>query len=129
MHGVKAIIPAYLETRLVGKRALELHHHTANLVAHSSMALVVVNGRSMAVVTTCRTGGSGSRSGGDSGSRCALGACLATSHQTSLERWACSSACCTGSTGSVATCERHDCKVGWYWLTGGNRWMNFFEDI
>ena len=106
------MISAYLETGPVGKRALELHHHTADLVAHSSMALVMVNRRGMTVVATSRAGGSGSRSGGDGGSGCTLSASLATSHQTSLERWACSGACCTGSTGSVAACERHDCRVG-----------------
>jgi hypothetical protein len=99
-----------LETRPAGQGAPKLHHHTADLITHGSVALVVVDWRGAAVVAAGSAGGpSGGGSGGSGSCGGTLGASLAASHQACLERWACSSACSTGSTGSVAACKRHGC--------------------
>jgi hypothetical protein len=102
-----------LETGPASQGAPKLHHHTADLVAHGGMALVVVNWRSTAVstmYTVSTVGTSGSGGGGGCGScGCTLSVCPAATHQTGPERWAGGSACSAGSAGSVAACERHGC--------------------
>ena len=101
-----------LETGPASQRTPKLHHHTADLVAHGGMALVVVNRRSTAVGTAgASSSGRGSRCS-SSGCGCTLNVCSVCStatHQTGLERWAGGSAGGAGGAGSVAACERHGC--------------------
>jgi hypothetical protein len=123
ISAVHAASAGSLKSRLARQASPQLHKRTRNLVAHGSMALVVVHRRSssMAVVRAssphslgrCGSGGCRSGSPARSGGVGALGA-----EQTGLEARTGSGARGARGAGSdgalVAGHEWHDCgSVGW----------------
>jgi len=109
VSAVHAASSSSLETWPASQRTPQLHHHSADLVTHGSMALVVVDwGRSssVTVATTSCASGPGSRGSGDGSRGCALGgACLASTQQAGLQGRA---STCSGARSGAAG-KRHDC--------------------
>jgi hypothetical protein len=76
------------------------------------MALVVVDRSCSGSMTMATTGSAsclGSRSGGDSSCRCALGVCFASTQQAGLEGGTGTCSACGSGVGSGAAGERHGC--------------------
>lgn len=94
----------YLEARAAGQASPQLHKSTGHLVAHGSMALVVVN-RSGGTPNTMVTGSLGGGSGSCGGVRSAAGGSASStlgSEKSGLQTRT-SGACGAGSSSMVGT--------------------------